>query len=156
MEIFVDADACPVKDEARRVAARHGLRVTLVGNRLVGPHDDPRVRRIVVEATPDAADDWIAAHAGAGDIVITTDIPLAARVVANGASVLKPNGDALDAESIGLAAALRDLHTHLRETGGLAGGPPAFNARDRSRFLDRLERAVQASKRRGNLTAGSI
>jgi hypothetical protein len=147
VELYVDADACPVKDEVRRVAARHGLVVVLVGNRLLGPHDDPMVRRVVVEATPDAADDWIAAHAGRGDIVITADVPLAARVVANGATVLKPNGELLDAESIGLAAALRDLNTHIRETGGLSGGPAAFSGRDRSRFLDRLERAVQGIRR---------
>lgn len=147
IRIFVDADACPVKDEVVRVANRHKLNVFVVGNRLLGRADEPLVKRIVVADTPDAADDWIATEVGAHDIVITTDIPLAARVVAKKATVLKPNGHPINAESIGLAVAVRDLNMHLRDTGQLSGGPGAFSPRDRSRFLDKLETMVQTATR---------
>jgi uncharacterized protein YaiI (UPF0178 family) len=146
--IYIDGDACPVKDETRRVAARHGLLVYLVGNRLMGPHDDPMLKRIVVAGTPDAADDWIAEAVMADDIVITADIPLAARVVAKSATALKPDGRVLDADSVGMAKAVRDLNMHLRDIGALSGGPGGFRKQDRSRFLDKLETLVQAAKRR--------
>lgn len=147
IRIFVDADACPVKDEVVRVANRHKLNVFIVGNRLLGRADELLVKRIVVADTPDAADDWIAAEVAADDIVITADIPLAARAVAKKATVLKPTGQPLDSASIGLAVAVRDLNMHLRDTGQLSGGPSAFSQRDRSRFLDKLETMVQAAKR---------
>jgi uncharacterized protein YaiI (UPF0178 family) len=145
--IYVDADACPVKDEAVRVAARHGLELHMVGNSWMRFADDPLVRRVVVPNTPDAADDWIAARAGAGDVVVTADIPLAARVVANGAVAVRPNGKPLDRDAIGMAVAVRDLHTHLREIGEITRGPAPFTKQDRARFLDALETAVRLAKK---------
>lgn len=147
--ILVDADACPVKDEVVRVADRHGLAVLLVSNAWMRGPDHPLVQRITVPSGPDAADDKIAEEATANDIVITTDIPLAARCIEKGARVLRPNGKPLDQNSISMAVAMRDLSAHLRETGEITGGPSAFVPRDRSRFLDALENAVQALKRRG-------
>jgi uncharacterized protein YaiI (UPF0178 family) len=144
--IFVDADACPVKDEVVRVAIRHGLTVHMVGNSWMRLSDDPIVQRVVVPGTPDAADDWIAERAGAGDVVITSDIPLAARVVTRGAKVVRPNGKPLDEASISMAVAVRDLHTHLREVGEITRGPAPYTKQDRSRFLDVLETTVRAAK----------
>jgi len=109
--------------------------------------DHPLVKKITVPEGPDAADDWIAERTTGGDIVITTDIPLAARCVEKGAKVLRPNGKPLSEDAIGMAVAMRDLSTHLRETGDMTGGPAPFTKRDRSRFLDALEATVQAVKR---------
>jgi uncharacterized protein YaiI (UPF0178 family) len=148
VQILVDADACPVKDEVVRVAERHGIPVTLVSNSWMRGSDHPLVSRISVNNHPDAADDWIAEHTTDRDVVITSDIPLAARCVKNGAVVLRPNGKPLDQDSISMAVAMRDLHTHLRETGEITSGPAAFRKEDRSRFLDALETAIQAIKRR--------
>jgi uncharacterized protein len=145
--ILVDADACPVKDEIVRVADRHGLAVILVSNAWMRGPDHPLVQRILVASGPDAADDRIAEETGARDIVVTNDIPLAARCLAKGARVLRPNGKTLDQNSISMALAMRDLTAHLRETGEITGGPAAFAPKDRSRFLDALETAVQAVKR---------
>ncbi len=147
MNILVDADACPVKDEVMRVAQRHNLPVFFVANAWMRLPEHPLMQRIIVASGPDAADDWIAERASATDIVITTDIPLAARCVAKGARVLRPNGKLLDKNSISMAVAMRDLTAHLRESGEITGGPAAFVPRDRSRFLDALEAAVQALKR---------
>jgi len=145
-EIYVDGDACPVKDEVLRVAARHKVQVYLVSNSWLRGEHDPLVKRIVVERDKlDAADDWIAEHVQAHDIVITADIPLAARSVAKGATVLRPNGQPLDQASIGMASAVRDLHTHLRDTGQMTGGPSSFTKQDRSRFLDKLETMLRAA-----------
>ena len=143
--IYVDADACPVKDEVVRVALRHKLKVFMVGNSWMRLSDDPIVERVVVAGTPDAADDWIAERAGAGDVVITSDIPLAGRVVGRGALVVRPNGKPLDHASIGMAVATRDLHTHLREVGEITRGPAAYTKQDRSRFLDVLETTVRSA-----------
>lgn len=148
MHIFVDADACPVKDEVVRVAERHALPMSFVSNTWMRGPDHALAQRITVAEGPDAADDWIAERTSPGDIVITNDIPLAHRCVVKGATVLQPNGRVLDNNSIGMALAVRDLATHLRETGEIGGGPPAFTKADRSRFLERLENAVQAAKRR--------
>ena len=148
MHIYIDADACPVKDEVARVAERHGLSMTFVSNAWMRLPESPLVARVSVPNDPDAADDWIAERASAGDIVITNDIPLARRCVTSGATVLRPNGLVLDENSIGMAVAVRDLTTHLRDTGTMTGGPAGFTKADRSRFLDKLENAVQASKRR--------
>jgi uncharacterized protein len=148
IRVLVDADACPVKDEVVRVADRHGLRVLLVSNAWMRGPDHPLVERILVASGPDAADDKIAEETTSADIVITNDIPLAARCIEKGAKVLRPNGKALDQNSISMALAMRDLTAHLRETGEITGGPAAFVPRDRSRFLDALENAVQAQKRR--------
>ena len=149
IEIYVDADACPVKDEVLRVAERHGLVVHVVGNSWMRLSEGPLVRRAVVPNTPDAADDWIAERAGSGDVVITSDIPLAARCVAKGAKVVRPNGKPLDEASISMAVAVRDLHTHLREIGEITRGPAAFTKQDRSRFLDVLETTVRAAQKIG-------
>ena len=148
MHIYIDADACPVKDEVARVAERHTIPMTFVSNAWMRLPDHPLVARVSVPNDPDAADDWIAERTEAGDIVITNDIPLARRCVVKGATVLRPNGTVLDDNSIGMAVAVRDLTTHLRDTGTMTGGPAGFTKADRSRFLDKLENAVQASKRR--------
>lgn len=148
MNIYVDADACPVKDEVVRVAERHGIAISLVSNQWMRGPESPLVQRFTVNDHPDAADDWIAERVTERDIVITADIPLAARCVAKGAMVLRPNGKPLDKDAIGMAVAMRDLHTHLRETGEITRGPAPFQKQDRSRFLDALETAVRMLKRR--------
>jgi len=142
-EIFVDADACPVKDEVARVAVRHGLGVYMVSNSGMRLPDTPLVRRVVVGEGPDAADDWIAGRIGAGDIAITADIALASRCIEKGARVLAPTGKPFTEEGIGMALAMRDLMAHLRDSGEIAGGPSGFSRRDRSRFLSALEEAVR-------------
>ena len=147
LNIYIDADACPVKEEVVRVADRHGLPVTLVSNTWMRGPDHPLVRKITVAEGADAADDWIAEQVALGDIVITSDIPLAARCVEKGAKVLRPNGKPLEQDAIGMAVAMRDLSAHLRETGEITGGPAPFTKRDRSRFLDVLEASIQALKR---------
>lgn len=148
-EIFVDADACPVKDEVMRVAERHSLAVCIVSNSGMRPSRNPMVRQIVVPQTPDAADDWIAEHIGAHDICITADIPLAARCIEKGATALHSNGKPFTTESIGMALAMRDLMQQLREAGDVKGTNPPFTKEDRSRFLRALEDAVQFLMRRG-------
>jgi uncharacterized protein len=145
--LYVDADACPVKQEVYRVAARHGLPVKVVSNSGVAVPRDPLVERVVVPAGPDAADDWIAERAGPSAIVITADVPLAARCVKAGASVLAPNGRAFDEASIGMALATRDLLDSLRSAGETTGGPKPFSPRDRSAFLSSLDRAIVRLKR---------
>ena len=148
MQIFVDADACPVKEEVVRVASRHGIPMMFVSNSWMRGPDHPLAQRISVATGLDAADDWIAERIGSHDIVVTNDIPLAARCVAKGATALRPDGTLLDHNSIGLASAVRDLAAHLREIGERTGGPPPFTKASRSRFLNGLESAVQAIKRR--------
>ncbi len=147
MEIYVDADACPVKEEVCRVAARHGLNVHVVGNRWMRGLEGPRVNLVVVPAGPDAADDWIAERIQKGDIAVTQDIPLAKRCLDKGARALGPTGRPFTPDSIGMALAMRDLSAHLRETGAITGGPASFQKNDRSRFLSALEDAIQAIKR---------
>ncbi|MDH3231333.1 MAG: YaiI/YqxD family protein [Alphaproteobacteria bacterium] len=147
-EIYVDADACPVKDEVLRVAARHGLQVHMVGNSWIRMAEGANVSRVVVPADPDAADDWIAERIGTGDIAITSDIPLAARCLEKGAAALGPAGKPFTADNIGMALSMRALKSQLRETGAIRDGGPTFTRQDRSRFLQALEHAVQAAKRR--------
>ena len=147
--IFVDADACPVKDEVVRVAQRHGLQVNMVSNSWMRTDPDPRIRLIVVEQGPDVADDWIAERAGPGDIVITSDIPLAARCLEAGAIVLGSQGREFTEAGIGSALAMRELNAHLRETGESAGYNASFTKKDRLRFLDAMERSVQRALRSG-------
>ncbi|MPY76048.1 MAG: YaiI/YqxD family protein [Alphaproteobacteria bacterium] len=147
LEIYVDADACPVKGEILRVAGRHGLKTWMVSDGGVRPSASPLVELVIVPSGMDAADDWIAERIGAGDIALTADTPLAARCIAKGARVLRFNGRPFDPQSIGGALATRDLMAHLRETGEITGGPPPFTKQDRSRFLDALETAIQAAKR---------
>lgn len=147
-EIYVDADACPVKDEVVRVAERHGVKVVIVSNSGMRPTGHPLVRQIVVPEGPDAADDWIAERAGPDDIVVTGDIPLASRALEKGAAALGHDGRPFTTDSIGMALAMRDLMRELRETGQSKGGGPAFSKEDRSRFLRALEDTVQKAKRR--------
>lgn len=150
--IYVDADACPVKAEAVRVADRHGLTIYMVSNSWMRLDDNPLIQRVVVAEGPDAADDWIAERAGACDIVVTADILLAARCLKAGARCIGPAGKAFTDANIGAAVAMRDLQRHLRETGESRGFNAVFTPRDRSRFLEALEQAVQALKR----AAGSM
>lgn len=145
--IYVDADACPVKDEVLRVAGRHGLKVFMVTNQWLRLADDPLVELVQVPDGLDVADDWIAERAATGDIVITADIPLAARVLERGAQALGPTGRPFTDDGIGMALAMRDLSAHLRDTGEIKGGGPAFSKRDRSNFLQALEQAVQTARR---------
>jgi len=147
IEIFVDADACPVKDEVYRVAGRHGLQVHVVANSFLRVPREPLIALVVVPAGPDVADDWIAERAGPLSIIITADIPLASRGVKAGATVLSATGRRFDEASIGMALATRDLMDHLRGTGEITGGPRPFSPKDRSAFLQALEQAVQRLKR---------
>ena len=146
-QIYVDADACPVKDEATRVAERHGLVITFVSNGGLRPSRDPMVRHVVVPQGADVADDWIVDNAVANDIAITADVPLAARLVEKGVHVLGPTGRPFTPESIGMAVAMRDLKQHLRETGEIKGYNPGFSARDRSAFLSALDQTVRRALR---------
>ena len=146
-QIYVDADACPVKDEVIRVAERHGLMVHLVSDGGIWPQPSPMIQVIVVPQGPDAAADWIAEHISPGDIAITSDIPLADRCLKKGASAIQPNGRIFSPDSIGMAVATRDLMAGLREIGQITGGPPPFAKTDRSRFLQALETAIQARRR---------
>ncbi len=146
-DIYVDGDACPVKDEVVRVAGRYGLTVYMVSNEWLRMADGPLVRRVVVAEGADAADDWIAAHIGPGDIAITADIPLAARCLAAGVRAIGPTGRPFTEDGIGAALATRDLMAQLRETGDVVGGNPPFGKKDRSRFLGALDAAIQAARR---------
>lgn len=146
-QIYVDADACPVKDEVLRVAGRHGLAVTMVANFGLRPSRDPMIRHVMVPHGADAADDWIVEHAEDNDIVITADIPLARRALEKGAHVLGPTGKPFTEHSIGMALAMRELNQHLRETGESKGYNAGFSARDRSAFLQALDEAAQRVKR---------
>ena len=145
--IYVDADACPVKDEALRVAVRHGLEIVFVSNAWMRLPEGPNVQRVVVSEGADKADDWIAERIGKGDIAITADIPLASRCLKAGAQALGPTGKPFTDASIGMALAMRDLSQHLRETGESRGFNASFTRQDRSRFLQELEAAVQRAKR---------
>lgn len=144
--LLVDADACPVKEEILRVAERHGLHVTFVANSGLRPSRDPMVRNVVVSGKFDAADDWIVDNAQANDIAVTADVPLAARLVEKGVHVIGPTGKAFTPESIGMALALRNLKQELREAGEIRGFNAAFTPRDRSEFLQALDRAVRRAK----------
>jgi uncharacterized protein len=148
LHIFVDADACPVKGEVYRVAERYGLDVTLVAGSWMRRPDNPRIALEVVGEGIDVADDWIAEHVEGGDIVITADIPLAARCLARGATVIGYAGPPFTAANIGDALATRGLLAELRDLGEMTGGPPPFTKRDRSSFLQRLDEAINAIRRR--------
>ena len=149
IEIYVDADACPVKAEIYRVAERHALKVIVVANSPIAVPREPWIERVVVGAAMDEADDWIAERAVRGDIVITADVPLASRAVKAGAAVIAPNGKPFDEDSIGLALATRNLLHGLRSAGEITGGPKPFAPRDRSEFLSSLDRAIVRLKRAG-------
>lgn len=147
VEIYIDADACPVKEEAFKVSYRHDLVVHLVSNQWLRIEVGPKVNKVVVSDGFDAADDWIAERAGHGDIVITNDIPLAARCLEAGAVVLGANGKPFSDDNIGMAVAMRELNRDLRDMGEIKGSGKSFSGQDRSRFLSSLEEAVQKSKR---------
>ncbi|MBX3485751.1 YaiI/YqxD family protein [Phenylobacterium sp.] len=148
MRIFIDADACPVKDETYKVAARYALKTFVVCNSFIRVPMTPAIELRVVEAGPDVADDWIAAEVLPGDIVVTNDIPLADRVLKAGAAAIAPNGRAFTVDSIGSSLAQRSIMEHIRSTGEVTGGPPPFAAADRSRFLQALDEAVNRERRR--------
>jgi uncharacterized protein YaiI (UPF0178 family) len=149
IEILVDADACPVKDEVFRVAARHGVKTYVVSNAFMMLPRDPLIERVVVGSGLDVADDWIAERATRGKIVVTADIPLAHRAVKAGADAIAPNGRAYTESSIGAVLATRNLMTELREAGAVTGGPRPFSKADRSAFLQALDLAIVRLKRAG-------
>ncbi len=144
--IYIDADACPVKDEVYRVARRYAMPVRVVTREPLRVPADALIER-VVQADFGAVDDWIAAQAGGGDIVITADIPLAARCLANGARVLSPRGEPFTDNDIGGALAMRALMDELRQSGTLTGGPAPMTPKDRSRFLSKLDETINAIRR---------
>ncbi len=151
IRIFVDADACPVKNEVYRVAERYGLKVFVVANSYMNVPRSDLIERVIVTQGPDIADDWIVERAGETDIVITSDIPLAGRSVEKGASVLSPTGKVFDNDAIGMALATRDLMTDLRSAGAVTRGPPPLSRQDVSRFLQALDLAVTKVKRKFGL-----
>ncbi len=148
-EIYVDADGCPVKDEIYRVARRHGWKVYVVSNSRMSVPLDERIEPVVVGGRFDEADDWIAGRIGAGDVAVTADIPLAARCLEKGATVISPKGSLFTEDSIGDALATRELMSQLRQAGLVTGGPAPMAKQDRSRFLASLEEAIRAVVRRG-------
>ncbi len=147
VEIYVDGDACPVKEEVMRVAERYGVRVHLVSNNWLRVPDHPLLRRVVVSEGLDAADDWIADRIGPNDIAVTADIPLAARALEKGAAVIDHAGKPMTRDSIGMKLAMRDLMSHLRDMGEVSGGNAPFSKKDRSRFLSALDQAVVQARR---------
>jgi len=147
VEIYIDADACPVKDEAQRVATRHNLKTYMVCDGGIRPSQNPMVELVIVTQGADAADDWIADNIKKADVCVTNDIPLAARCLEQGALAIKPNGERFTENSIGMALANRELMQGLRETGEITGGPRPFSKSDRSEFLNAFETMVQAAKR---------
>lgn len=147
IKIYIDADACPVKAETYKVAARHGLKTFVVSGDIIGVPMDPMIERIIAGAGFDAADDWIAAHAGAHAIVVTADIPLASRCIDAGATVLSPKGREFTENAIGATLATRNLMADLREAGALTGGPAPFSKANRSAYLSTLENLVVRLKR---------
>jgi len=156
ISIFIDADACPVKQEIYRVAERHArngtaLRVAVVSNSPIAvPRDmGDLLQRVVVGAGMDEADNWIAERAKRGDIVVTADVPLASRCVKAGAEVIAPNGKPFTTDSIGMTLATRNLMDSLRSAGEITGGPKPFSPRDRSEFLSALDRAIVRLTRAG-------
>ncbi len=147
LDLYVDGDACPVKEEVYRVAGRHDLKVYVVSDGALRAAPRGRVEFIRVRQGFNAADDWIAERAGAGDIAVTSDIPLADRCLKSGARVIAPNGREFTEDSIGEAMAKRELMAELRQMGEITGGPRPFQPSDRSRFLARLEEIIQAIRR---------
>ena len=146
-KLFIDADACPVKDEAVKVGVRHELPIIFVSNAWMRLDDHPLVERVVVSEGPDEADNWIVENMTAGDIVVTSDIPLAARAIEKQGHVLGPTGKPFSDDNIGMALAMRELKQELRETGEIKGYNPGFTKADRSAFLQALENIIQTIKR---------
>lgn len=145
--LYIDADACPVKDEAYKVGVRYGLKIYVVANAHIQIPTHPLIERIVVDAGPDVADDWIAQRCGVGDIVVTQDIPLADRALKAGSQAIGNTGKPFTKDSIGSALAGREIGEHLRSIGVATSGPKSFGAADRSRFLQELDAAVHRGKR---------
>jgi uncharacterized protein len=148
LHIFVDADACPVKQEVYRVASRCQLDVTLVANAWMRVPNAPSITLQLVADGLDAADDWIVENVQANDIVVTADIPLASRCLQQGAEVIGPTGKPFTQDNIGAALATRDLLSELRDAGEITGGPPPLKKQDRSRFLQQLDKAIQSIRRK--------
>lgn len=148
LHIYIDADACPVKQEVYRVAKRYGIEVTLVANSWMRIPNEPGISLQVVGDDIDEADDWIVEHAGPDDIVITGDIPLAGRCLKEGAHAIGTTGKPFTEENIGQAVATRDLLSELRTTGEITGGPPPLQKKDRSRFLQNLDELIQSIRRK--------
>ena len=147
MKLYIDADACPVKNEVFRVAERYALEVILVSNKWMNTPDSGLIQLQVVDGKFDAADDWIVNHVKTNDIVISADIPLASRCLEKGASVLGPKGRAFSKDNIGNIMATREIMSHLRDLGTMTGGPAPFQKKDRSRFLQSLDQMIQSIKR---------
>jgi uncharacterized protein YaiI (UPF0178 family) len=147
ISLYIDADACPVKAEIYRVAERYALKVYVVSNSYINVPRDPRIERVVVSDGFDAADDWIAERVGPGDIVVTSDIPLADRSLKKGAAAIGATGVAFTTSSIGMAMASRELMSNLRAMGETTGGPKPMSPRDRSRFLSTLDETIQKLRR---------
>ncbi len=148
IKIYIDADACPVKEETYKVAARYRLQTIVVSNSFMQIPQSPLISRIIVGAGADIADDWIAEQIVAGDVVVTNDIPLAARILAKDAHAIAPYGRAFTEESIGLALAQRSLMEHIRSTGEITGGPPPFSSANRSRYQQALDQTIVREQRR--------
>ena len=148
IQVFVDADACPVKDEVYKVAGRYGLKTWVVANAFLMVPKSPLIERVIVDAGPDIADDWIAERVRPDDVVVTNDIPLAERVLKAGGQALTPSGKPFTADSIGMAIAQRAIMEQLRSTGEITGGPRPFERADRSRFLQALDELIQKTRRR--------
>ncbi|MEN0040594.1 MAG: YaiI/YqxD family protein [Pseudomonadota bacterium] len=149
MRIFIDADACPVKEETLKVAGRYGLQTFIVSNGGMRPSRDPLVKVVVVPEGADAADDWIVEQAQAGDIAITADIPLAARLLEKQAQPLGPTGKPFTEQTIGMALAVREIKQHQREATQTQTRNAGFTPRDRSNFLQALDKLVQQTRKRG-------
>ncbi|MFY9655334.1 MAG: YaiI/YqxD family protein [Methylocystis sp.] len=150
IKIYIDADACPVKDETYRVALRYGLQTFVVSNAFMQVPKAALIERVIVSAGPDVADDWIVERLNAGDVVVTNDIPLAARALAKQAHAVAPHGRAFTEDSIGMALAQRALMEHIRSTGEITGGPPPFSSANRSQFLQALDQIVSRERRRSS------
>lgn len=146
--IYIDADACPVKEECYKVARRVGLDVHVVANSFIRTPREPGIAFVLVDAGPDVADDWIAERAGKGDVVVTNDIPLAGRCLENGAEVISPTAKVFTTDMIGSALATRAIMEHLRSTGEATSGPPPFSQKDRSAFLSALDAATIRAQRK--------
>ena len=148
IQIYIDADACPVKDEIYKVAQRYGLKAYVVSNAFMMIPRSDMIERVIVDAGPDVADDWIAEQVAPGDGAVTNDIPLAERVLKAGGHALAPTGKPFTENSIGAAIAQRSLMEQLRSTGDIMGGPKPFDRNDRSRFLQALDEIIQKERRR--------
>ena len=147
IKIYIDADACPVKEETYKVALRYGLQTYVVSNAFMQVPKAALIERVVVSAGPDVADVWIVEQLNAGDVVVTNDIPLAARALAKDAHAVAPHGRAFTEDSIGMALAQRALMEHIRSTGETTSGPPSFSSANRSRFLQALDQIISRERR---------